>query len=105
MTLIPIMTHPLSKHWEQPDSRNFIFDIENKTVAMNKDDFDKLHNYSCSIPSGVYEGKMWKANANEFPPNGDFEKWDKTPKWYLRWYDRDEDPNKCSIKTYSLIII
>lgn len=47
---------------------------------MTQKSFDSLSEYSCSIPTGVYEGKMWKAHL------ADHEDGYKTQAWFLRWY-------------------
>lgn len=90
INVIPPMTHPLGRHWEQP-SKNQI-DIDGVHATMSKKSFDLLREYSSTLPSGVYEGKMWKCcNKNA---------------WLLCWYDvaNDGDPNKCSIKTRKILI-
>jgi len=55
--MIPQMTDPLGKYWEQPKIENIV--IDDTHALMSKKDFDKLKDYSYSLPSGVYEGKMW----------------------------------------------
>jgi predicted type IV restriction endonuclease len=72
--VIPPMTHPLSKHWEQPDSRLII--VGNKYVLMEEEIFSKLKDYSKSTPTGVYQGKMWKMLNNG--------------KWWLCWFGEEE---------------
>ena len=67
---IPAMTHPHGQSWRQPSRQDILVD---KTHAlMSWADFEKLHDYSTSLPSGVYEGKMWRCEAVEG--------------WYLCWY-------------------
>lgn len=56
---IPAMTHPLGKHWKQPEVDEIT--IDDTHALMSQRAFDKLLEYSASRPSGVYEGKMWKA--------------------------------------------
>ena len=58
--IIPNMTDPLGKYWEQPDKENILLD--DTYALMEKADFDKLCNYEASFPSGVYLGKMWRRN-------------------------------------------
>ena len=55
---VPPMTHPLSKHWDQPERKDV--HIDETTARMSKATYDALKNYSLSMPSGAYEGKMWK---------------------------------------------
>ena len=85
LEVIPKMTHPLSKHWPQPN-RNEIEFTETK-ARMSQYVFDQLKNYSRSVPTGVYEGKMWKRGEPYFSP----------AKWFLCWYGVSKEPNKCSI--------
>lgn len=68
---IPPMSDPLGQHWKQP-SRGKI-EIDCTHALMPRSAFDQLLEYSSSIPTGVYSGKMWKC-CN--PPVG----------WLLRWY-------------------
>jgi hypothetical protein len=57
--MIPAMTHRLGQYWEQPaDIRDAPMD--DKTVLLTPEQFDGLHEYSASIPTGVYPGKCWK---------------------------------------------
>jgi hypothetical protein len=55
---IPIITDPLGKYWEQPDRRQI--QIVDGAACMTRKTFDQLAEYSGSVPTGVYPGKMWK---------------------------------------------
>ena len=57
--VIPTMTHPLSKYWDQPDKSDILIDDNN--ALMTHKTMKKLYNYSTSVPTGVYEGKMWRS--------------------------------------------
>lgn len=72
---IPPMTDPLGRHWSQP-SRHEILDVndDSDSVTMSRTAFLQLKDYSHSIPTGVYIGKMWRCKAR--------------PGWRLKWYDR-----------------
>lgn len=85
---IPNMTHPLSSKWHQPDTKNII--IDDIHALMDEESFKKLHDYSHSQPTGVYEGKMWKSYFNN--------------KWYLRWYDEHKESNLCSNRYREILI-
>ena len=87
--LIPIMTHPLGMGWDQPERNEITLDEE--CAMMTRSTFDKLSNYSMSIPTGAYEGKMWKSVY-------------KDGNW-LTWYGFSEDPSKVSINTLPILII
>ena len=56
---IPEMTDEMGRYWEQPARENIL--IDDTHAVMNKRDCESLANYSRSIPSGVYPGKMWKS--------------------------------------------
>src|SRR6185369_6564631 len=98
---IPRITHPWGKSWEQPDRSEILLDDE--YAVMSKATFDKLHEYSASNPSGVYEGKMWKRNDGAF--DIDFLAKGGKPTWYLVWYGRHPDPDKVSNNYRKILII
>lgn len=56
--IIPEMTDAMGKYWHQPDRKNIL--IDDTHAAMSERDFESLADYSRSVPSGVYPGKMWK---------------------------------------------
>lgn len=56
--IIPPITDPLGKHWQQPH-RRFI-ELDDTHALMSEQTFKGLKEYSTSIPTGRYEGKMWK---------------------------------------------
>lgn len=87
MNIIPIMTHPLSSAWDQPSKENIL--VDDNYAVMSQTDFDKLHEYSCSIPSGVYEGKMWKV---------------KGKKWFLEWYSPSKVLGRCAVNAREILI-
>lgn len=78
---IPPMMHPSSKYWEQPALSEIKIDAQR--AYMSRATFDELAEYSTSVPSGVYEGKMWKARILLLLPSNEL-----TPvlRWHLRWY-------------------
>jgi hypothetical protein len=85
MHQIPDMVHPLSTAWDQPNKESIL--VDETHAVMSSEDVEKLHTYDTSIPTGVYEGKMWKRT--------DF----KGPGYILCWYGPHEDPQKCSINS------
>jgi hypothetical protein len=92
MSLIPKMTHPLSSAWDQPDHSTFLFDDTH--VLMSKKAFDELKEYSCSQPTGVYDGKMWKTNEFAYRKSPDGRK----ESWLLKWYGPCDNSEMC--RTY-----
>jgi len=87
--MIPDMVHPLSRHWRQPNKEDIV--IDDVSALMNKRSFQELHTYSMSIPTGVYEGKMWKAQI-------------KT-KWYLRWFGSENKEGLLPILNREILVV
>lgn len=87
--MIPPITSELGKHWTQPDHRTFLFNDTH--VAITQKQLDELPEYSYTIPTGVYEGKMWKRMT--------------TIGWVLCWYDVSDDATKCMIKTRVILLL
>lgn len=80
--VIPEITDPLGKYWEQPKTTDFL--ISDEYALMDKDTAEALSEYSYTMPTGVYEGKMWRRLEDGV--------------WHLLWYGRSKNPNKCSIE-------
>lgn len=92
---IPPMTHPLSRAWDQPSTEGIILD--DKYALMTQEDFKKLLEYSCSTPTGVYDGKMWKGDAS-FGTK-------KASRWFLMWFGPSKDPNMCQTNSREIILV
>lgn len=96
---IPDMTHPFGKAWNQPSKEQIRkIEIDDTHAMMDQKTFDKLLNYSHSIPSAAYEGKMWKGEyytENNKP----------TGKFYLRWYGLSTTQDMLSSHQRDIIII
>lgn len=88
---IPAITDPLGKHWRQPDRDAITFD--RGRAIMTRETFDALPDYSGSIPSGVYDGKMWKRLDGLYDPTCAPE----DRKWMLCWYYPGTKPTQCRI--------
>ncbi len=84
---IPPMTNPMGQHWRQPDRSRVL--IDDAVAVMSKADADTLPNYSHTIPTGAYEGKMWKAEQGG--------------KVWLCWYGYSDKPDHVSINTRELL--
>lgn len=79
--MIPEMIDPLGQYWDQPkDIREAPMD--DKTVLLTPRQLQGLHEYSTTMPSGVYPGKCWKRQEGR--------------KWFLGWYGVDPDPKFCT---------
>lgn len=79
--LIPPITDPLGRSWDQPS--RFLIEVDETHALMSQAVLDRLKDYSCSMPSGVYPGKMWKCRVNYY---------DESKGWLLRWYGLHPDP-------------
>lgn len=87
--IIPPITYPMGKCWEQPHRR--YIELDDTHALMSEQTFYELKEYSTTIPTGVYDGKMWKA----------FHKGE----WYLRWYAPDVDPEMVRIEKRIILIV
>jgi len=86
---IPAMTDPQGRYWEQP-SRTLIL-VDETHAVMERSAFDRLPEYSATIPTGVYEGKMWKARAGGA--------------WRLCWYGPSATPDSCSVNRREILLV
>lgn len=91
LDLLPQMTHPLSAHWPQPPADQIA--MYDDMAIMDRATLALLSDYSLSIPTGVYEGKMWRSRQGHGTPEG------PSGPWQLCWYGSSDDPDKCSINT------
>ncbi len=85
-TIIPNITNKLGSYWFQPERKNIL--INENYAFMSEQTFKGLNEYSTSVPSGVYPGKMWRADTRL---NG----------WLLCWYGSvksDKYGTYCDIK-------
>jgi len=87
---IPTITNSLGAHWDQPSLDEITVDGE--SALMSEAAWNKLLEYSMSIPSGVYAGKMWKGIYQ----NG---------RKCLHWYSDSKKPEHCDINTRDALII
>lgn len=90
MNAIPPMTDPLGKYWYQPADIGEA-PMDDTHVLLRPDQVEALHEYSTSIPSGVYPGKCWKRC--------------ECSGWLLVWYGEVPDtPDRCSINWRHILI-
>lgn len=94
--MIPAMTDPLGKHWDQPRD---ICDapMDEKLVLLTPRQFDDLPEYSASMPSGVYPGKCWKRQEYKRVEIDGELRMEPTGKWWIGWYgESSKGPGWCS---------
>lgn len=87
--MIPPITDPLGKHWKQPAAGEVLLDDTH--AVMGQSAFNKLAEYSRSIPSGVYPGKMWRCVTQD-------------GEHLLRWFGDSPDPAMCSKHQRKILI-
>lgn len=91
--VIPPITEPMGKYWDQPDPSLIL--IDDTHALMSEETFLQLHDYSYSQPSGVYPGKMWRFGR---PIVGG-------QRWWLRWFGLSEAPNMCSNHCREILLV
>lgn len=97
---IPPITDPLGLHWQQPALDRILLDETH--AVMTARTFESLREYSSSIPTGYYPGKMWRRHDGVF---------DRTCKpsarrWLLCWFGIVPDkPDVCSINAREIILV
>lgn len=69
---IPKASDRMNPLWNQPNRNEILLDEE--VAMMSEKAFQELKEYSCTDPTGVYSGKMWKANKRD------------NNTWYLCWF-------------------
>lgn len=97
--IIPPITDPMGKSWNQPSLDRI--EVGDEYATLSKKDLDSLPEYSSTLPSGVYPGKMWKRHDGVYDPVCKVE----DRKWLLCWFGEvPGDPNKCSINHRSVLL-
>jgi hypothetical protein len=91
--VIPEITHPLGRYWDQPNREDI--DVWANQARMSQKAFDNLVEYSLSLPTGVYRGKMWKKRV--YLLTGE--------RWYLCWYGDHADKKLVSTNYRKIVIV
>lgn len=103
--MIPAITHPKGRYWTQP-SREAIL-VDDVHALMTEAVFERLPEYSATVPTGVYEGKMWRRHDGLYAnierrqrnlPDGPQE-------WLLCWYGPSDQPDHCSINYRKILLV
>jgi hypothetical protein len=82
LNLIPEMDDPLGKYWSQPkDIRLAPMDDEHVVLSLSQ--YKALAEYSSTIPTGVYPGKVWRRSQKDVE--------------LLVWYGPETPDHKCPI--------
>lgn len=91
--VIPPMAHELARYWDQPAREAIVFD--DKHAWMSLVTWRALAPYDSSMPSGVYEGKMWRRDETRF----------RAGRHLLCWFGPSPKPNCCSTNYRVALII
>lgn len=70
--VIPPKSAMMNPMWGQPKREEIL--VDDKVAIMSEFAFGMLREYSCTDPTGLYTGKMWKAHRRD------------NDTWYLCWY-------------------
>ncbi len=98
---IPPITDPMGRNWDQPAPKEILLDATH--ALMTRASFERLAEYSASVPSGVYPGKMWKRHDGAF--DHAFRSRGGQPVWMLCWYGLSEKgPGYCSINSRIILL-
>lgn len=93
--MIPQITDPLGRYWDQPPLIDVA--VYNDIAIMDRKTFNRLADYSHSVPTGTYEGKMWKCKERGTKV--------KESGWLLRWYSQSCDPKLITMNTRPIRIL
>ena len=96
--VIPRITDPLGKHWVQPHRDDI--EIDDKFALMSRATFEKLAEYSCLMPTGVYAGKMWSRHDGVYDPRCKPE----NRRWLLAWFGYHAKPDTCSVNFREILL-
>lgn len=99
--VIPPMTHPYGKYWDQPSTSDILLDDSH--ALMSRRTFESLREYSATNPTGAYEGKMWRRHDGAFDRG--FLAAGGKPEWLLCWYGIDESADFVSNNSRKIILI
>lgn len=92
--VIPPITDPLGRGWEQPDTKEIL--VDDDYAVMSKKAFDELKDYTASQPTTLYNGKMWKIRVRS----------KDSPLWVLRYCcNEDKEKNLIDIAARKILIL
>lgn len=72
--------------------------VDDKTAVMTLESFNQLNNYSCSAPSGAFEGKRWRSADR-------FDRQEPYDKWWLKEFVATDDPKMLATKIREILLI
>jgi hypothetical protein len=86
---IPPITHPLGKGWDQPDRH--LIEIDETHAMMSWQVRSALLCYDCTLPTGAYEGKMWRRR--------------ECGRDLLCWFSSSDKPEMLSINYREILVV
>lgn len=86
---------PMARNWDQPDHTQFIWMAD--AVFVTPEQYEALHGYDCSNPTGCYPGKCWRRDERKFIDLNGHE--------YLLWFGYGKDDNHCSNNHRRLFVL
>lgn len=98
LNAIPPITDPMGKHWDQPPLS--AIEIDDAHALMSDATFKALPEYSSTIPTGVYPGKMWRRHDGLLDQRCK----PSDRQWLLCWYGESDEPDACSINSRKVLI-
>ena len=93
MNQIPEITDPMGKNWRQPSTKDI--EIDDTHALMSESTLKQMPEYSCSIPSGVYPGKMWIRKKDYH---------DESKGYWLCWFGESDVPGYVSNHHREIIV-
>lgn len=99
MDQIPELDSPFDQNaWRQPSRESILIDATH--ACMTQDTFAQLAEYSTTMPTGVYPGKMWRRHDGIYDKKCPVE----SRRWLLCWYGL-ADNSMCPIEFREVLII
>ena len=94
--MIPAMTDPLGAHWRQPPRESI--EVDDTHALMTAATFRQLPEYSSTVPTGVYPGKMWRRHDGVHSRDRGV-----PPIWLLCWFGEVSD-GQCRIHIREVLL-
>lgn len=86
---VPPISHPSGRFRDQPDRGDML--VDDAYALMSARTLDALAEYSASLPTGVYEGKMWRRRFRDG--------------WALGWYGPSPHAGCCSVNFRPVLVV
>jgi hypothetical protein len=94
---LPALESPYPGAWPQPPLESIL--IDETHALMSRATFESLAEYSTTMPTGVYPGKLWRRHDGAYDRNCA----PAARRWLLCWYGPVRD-GKCPIEFREVLI-